>query len=212
MVDRDNRDKAIRFIEHYLGRGTTGYKLGVALHGMREEVEALPDHDPAIPAVAARLWQYLPRINRAHLDFRGDGTVQDAADLRDHQREEFERCVIFLQSDREIEWPENMWDPGEPTRSAPDLGTILVMLGAGIAGMIAIILLACRLWGGGIPLAILSAGLGALFSRLAKAERQRRRTELADVGDASGFPFAVGDDYEAERARQGLTHVRIARD
>ncbi len=208
MVDRDNRDKAVRFIEHYLARGTNGHKLGAALLGMRHEVEALPDHDSAIPAVGARLWQYVPRSSRARHDLRGEGTVQDAADLRDHQREEFERCVLFLKSDREIEWPLDMWDTGETMRSAPDPGTILVMLGAGVAGMTSIILLACRLWGGGIALAALCAGLAGLFWLLAKGERQRRRTEMDGIGDPSAFPFLAWPDYEEERARQGLTHVR----
>jgi hypothetical protein len=94
MVNRTKRDLARRLVEKFLSGKITNDDF----------VNEYPDpekDDRAIAAIYDRLWGFW--------DDRQTHTVAGEHDLSPEGRAVFERCIAFLNSDLEYEWPPLKW-------------------------------------------------------------------------------------------------------
>jgi hypothetical protein len=89
MIDRTARDKAVQLLKALLGDGITNYRLE----------DEWPDQSPdfALRAVIEQLWFY-------YKDF--PEKMLTRASFSPDEIKLIERCVVFLTSDREYEWPQ----------------------------------------------------------------------------------------------------------
>ena len=190
MVDRQLRDELALRIEGFLLGRIDGPTLGRGFRRLATASKAAGHPDPAIPAVFARLWQEYPEYvvvgsgpsrvaDRSPLGL-GPGSLSAAS------WNAFVRAVVFLRSDRELEWPEEQWDPYDALGSPPDYLALLLVAGAALAGLTALGLLLCRQWTPGLVLALVAAALAGLHSRLGSP---RSRVPASLAGDPSAFPF-----------------------
>lgn len=98
MIDRTARDKAVQLLKALLADGITNYRLE----------DDWPDRssDFALKAVAEQLWfcyDDFPEKILTRVSFKPD------------EIKLIERCIVFLTSEREYEWPQYSFETGNRT-------------------------------------------------------------------------------------------------
>ena len=210
MIDRQRRDEYADAIDAFLegSLGGTDYAdlTGVLALGNSKAEEP----DLAVAACQIGLYEFHPP-SRRHGIARSWAGPRHASDLPQAQWDAFDRCRVFLRSDRELAWPSSAWAARDVMENPPDILTLLVTIVAAICGMAAILLLACRQWIIGPVLALATAGFAFLAVRLRQSDAQEDQAEQAQMlspyGDATAFPFTSHEECRQERKRQGYTAV-----
>jgi hypothetical protein len=205
MVNRELRDLLATCIEGFLREQIDGPALERGFDRVSEASRDAGDPDPAIPAAVARLWEKCPgyvsgrslpvgEVDRAPF-YRGSGSLSAAS------WNAFVRAALFLRSDREMEWPEEQWDPYDTLANPPDVLAVVLLAGAALAGLIALFLLICRQWVSGLVLALIAAGLAVLRSRM--GDPRLRTAAAPPAGDPTAFPFLSQSEVVEELGRRG---------
>jgi hypothetical protein len=89
MVDRTQRDSASRVLQSFID--------GVITNDDFEAQYPRLTSDPAIPAIKANIWMLYSDLHQHRI------TAEHA--LTNEQREIAQRCVLFLTTNLEFEWP-----------------------------------------------------------------------------------------------------------
>ncbi|MBM3471810.1 MAG: hypothetical protein FJX75_00890 [Armatimonadetes bacterium] len=202
MVNRELRDLLATWIEGFLRDPIDGPALGRGFRRFATASKEAGHPDPAVLAVVVRLWQEFPEYTLRGPVGEGAGLFPNvgSGSLSPASWNAFVRAALFLRSDREIEWPEEQWDPYDTAADPPDYLALALVLGATAVGFIALYLLICRQWTAGLVLAVIAAILAGLRSRVGDP---RPKASVPPAGDPSAFPFLSQSEVVEELGRQG---------